>query len=353
MAMKKYNVIGLMSGTSLDGIDVCNVEFSYDKQWSYSIKKAHTYSYCLDWKAKLGHAVFASKDELVKLDCEYTLFLNKITHQFINNYNIKNLDAICSHGHTVLHEPDNGVTYQIGNLQSLANGFKCPVVCDFRVADVALGGQGAPLVPVGDKLLFHQYDICLNLGGFANLSYQVNDNMIAYDICPVNIVLNSYVRQLGLDYDDEGKIAETGHIDAVLLNQLNNLEFYKKSKPKSLGVEWVNAFVFKIIDSYKLPISTILKTFIEHAAIQIATVINATQFNTVLITGGGVFNLYLMSRIKHYVDIEVVVPKKIVIEFKEAMIFGFLGILKLRNEDNCLSSVTGALNNHSSGKIYK
>jgi anhydro-N-acetylmuramic acid kinase len=226
------------------------------------------------------------------------------------------------------------------------------VVCDFRVQDVALGGQGAPLVPIGDKLLFSDYDFCLNLGGFANISTDNDTDRIAYDVCPVNIVLNRYVEQLGLNYDDEGKIASTGTINEELFEKLNDLEFYKANYPKSLGLEWVDKNIFPLIDAFQLEIQDVLKTFVEHIAVQLASEINKKSHASVLVTGGGVYSTYLVNRLEAYSKNEIIIPSKAIIEFKEALIFGFLGVLKLRNEVNCLKSVTGASQNHCSGKIY-
>jgi anhydro-N-acetylmuramic acid kinase len=244
------------------------------------------------------------------------------------------------------------MTYQIGNMPHLAVLLGQTVVCDFRVQDVALGGQGAPLVPIGDKLLFSDYDFCLNLGGFANISTDNDTDRIAYDVCPVNIVLNRYVEQLGLNYDDEGKIASTGTINEELLEKLNDLEFYKANYPKSLGLEWVDKNIFPLIDAFQLEIQDVLKTFVEHIAVQLASEINKKSHASVLVTGGGVYNTYLMNRLEAYSKNEIMIPSKAIIEFKEALIFGFLGVLKLRNEVNCLKSVTGASQNHCSGKIY-
>jgi anhydro-N-acetylmuramic acid kinase len=217
---------------------------------------------------------------------------------------------------------------------------------------VILGGQGAPLVPIGDKLLFSEYDYCINLGGFANLSTENNSTRIAYDICPTNIVLNHYVNVLGHDFDDKGKISKSGTIDEQLLSELNALEFYKLDYPKSLGLEWVNQVVFPLIDNFNLKTEDILKTFTEHIAVQISKEINKKESALVIITGGGAYNDYLISRIKSKTKNKIVIPSKEIIEFKEALIFGLLGVLKIRNEINCLASVTGAKHDHSSGKIF-
>ena len=352
MLKTEYKVIGVMSGTSLDGVDLVYVTFNFNTVWRFSIHKTSTISYNKHWLDVLESLITLSQDELKQIDENYTLYLAKIINNFIDENNIKQVDAICSHGHTALHQPDNSLTYQIGNLPNIADLLNQIVVCDFRVQDVELDGQGAPLVPIGDKLLFSQYDYCLNLGGFANISTEINNKRIAYDICPVNNVLNYYVKQLGLDYDDEGKIASTGKVNKELLSRLNALEFYKQDFPKSLGFEWVNDIAISLIDSFKLPIKDILRTFVEHIAIQISQEIETKSKASVLITGGGVFNLFLLQKIESYSNNDIVIPSKKIIEYKEALIFGFLGVLKLRNEVNCLNSVTGATKDHSTGKIF-
>ncbi|AUP80244.1 anhydro-N-acetylmuramic acid kinase [Flavivirga eckloniae] len=352
MIKNRYQVIGVMSGTSLDGIDVVCIEFEFDNAWHFKITHSETISYSSRWENILRNLVSYNTDELEQIDNDYTNYLSDVINDFINKNNIKGIDAICSHGHTALHQPDSGLTYQIGNKPNIATLLGEKVICDFRVQDVELGGQGAPLVPIGDELLFFDYNFCLNLGGFANISTTLNNDRIAYDICPVNIVLNHYVRLIGFDYDDEGKIAATGSINNDLLERLNNLDFYKETYPKSLGLEWVNKNIFPLIDSFQLETKDILKTFVEHIAIQIAKEINKKQNSSVLVTGGGAYNNYLMDRLKQHTQHDIVIPSNTVVEFKEALIFGLLGVLKLRNEINCLQSVTGASKNHSSGKIY-
>jgi anhydro-N-acetylmuramic acid kinase len=341
-----------MSGTSLDGIDLVHVKFQFDTTWSFDILHSETVEYGLKWQNTLANLVNCSLKELHEIDENYTAYLAIIIKNFIEKFNIKNIDAVCSHGHTALHQPEKKLTYQIGNKPLLVKSLNETVVCDFRVQDVELGGQGAPLVPIGDKLLFSEYDFCLNLGGFANISMDVKNERIAYDICPVNIVLNHYVQKLGLNYDDGGKIASTGLINEKLLNELNSLPFYKTEYPKSLGLEWVKKIIFSVIDNFQLQIPDVLKTFVEHIAIQLAEEINKKENASVLVTGGGVFNTYLMELLKNKTQNRIVIPSKSIVEFKEAIIFGFLGVLKLRNEVNCLKSVTGALNDHSSGRIF-
>ncbi|MDX1279396.1 anhydro-N-acetylmuramic acid kinase [Oceanihabitans sediminis] len=352
MKKKEYHVIGVMSGTSLDGIDLAYIKFSMENAYGFKIIHCETVSYFEEWQLKLKNLITFSSEELQEIDKQYTRLLASVINAFIQKNNITEIVAICSHGHTALHQPEKGLTYQIGNLPELALITKKQIVCDFRVQDVALGGQGAPLVPIGDKLLFGKYDFCVNLGGFANISSEVNNLRLAYDICPVNIVLNHYTERLGFSYDDKGMIASSGEVHQALLKDLNNLEFYNLQAPKSLGLEWVKKVIFPIIDAYNMEVRDVLRTFVEHIAIQITYQINKKENASVLVTGGGAFNLYLIKRIKDLTGNEIIIPSEEIINYKEALIFGLLGVLKLREEANCLSSVTGAKHDHSSGKIY-
>ena len=352
MVKPEYKVIGVMSGTSLDGIDLIYLTFNINEFWSFKIHQSETVSYSADWKNSLQNLVSLSDSKLEKIDTDYTAYLSEIINDFIEKYSIENIDAVCSHGHTALHQPEIKLTYQIGNQSEIAKLINQKVICDFRVQDVEFGGQGAPLVPIGDKLLFQEFDFCVNFGGFANISTETDSKSIAFDICPVNIVLNHYVNKIGLDYDDRGEIASTGIVNNELFNELNELDFYKLNHPKSLGLEWVNEIIIPLIDSHQLDIKDILRTFVEHIAIQISDEINKKNNASVLITGGGVFNQFLINRIQQQTKNKIVIPSRSVIEYKEAIIFGLLGVLKLRNEVNCLSSVTGANCDHSSGKIF-
>jgi anhydro-N-acetylmuramic acid kinase len=353
MIQKKYNITGVMSGTSLDGIDLAHLNFEITNgKWSFQILECETIGYSQKWIDQLKIAVEFSELELQKLNIDYTLLLGNIISDFIKKNKIENIDAVCSHGHTILHQPQNGITLQIGNLPEIAGLCNQKVVCDFRVQDVQLGGQGAPLVPIGDRILFSDYDYCLNLGGFSNVSFEENGNRIAFDISPVNTVLNFYANQLGLDYDDKGEISRTGNVDSELLKELNQLDFYKKKYPKSLGFEFVKETILPLIEKYPIAIEDKMATFTEHVAVQIALAL-PNKKNNLFITGGGAYNDFMIERTQfHLPETKIVIPERKIIEFKEAIIFGLLGVLKLRNEINTLSSVTGAKMDHSSGEIY-
>lgn len=354
MFKQNYNVIGVMSGTSLDGVDLAHIKFKINNnKWSYEIYECDTISYTTEILSKLKKGINLSQEELSDLNIEYTNLLGNIISEFITKNNISNIDAVCSHGHTILHQPQNGFTLQIGNLPEIAKIVKQKVVCDFRVQDVKLGGQGAPLVPIGDSILFSEYDYCLNLGGFSNISFEENNQRIAFDISPVNTVLNFYANTFGLDYDDKGKISASGKINSELLTELNNLEFYQKSFPKSLGFEFVKETVLPLIESYSISTEDKMKTFTEHIAIQIGEILKSKS-GKLLVSGGGVYNDFLIERMKaHLPTIEIIIPDEKTIQYKEALIFALLGVLKLRNEINVLASVTGAEHNHCSGKIYE
>ena len=354
MNKEYYNVIGVMSGTSLDGVDLAHIHFHIkDKKWDFKIIESETIPYDLSWITTLKTAVDFSEINLKELNSSYTSLLASIISDFISRHKIENLDAVCSHGHTILHQPKEGITLQIGNLPELSSLIKQTVVCDFRIQDVQLGGQGAPLVPIGDQILFSEYDYCMNLGGFSNVSFENNGHRIAFDISPVNTVLNYYANQLGFDYDDKGHFSSTGIIDDSLLNQLNNLDFYKQSYPKSLGFEFVKETVLPIIDHFKIAVIDKMRTFTEHIALQVAKAL-PNKTGTLFITGGGAYNDFLIERIQfHLPSLSIIIPEQKILEFKEAVIFALLGVLKLREEINVLSSVTGAKTDHSSGYIYK
>ena len=345
-----YKTIGLMSGTSLDGLDIAYCEFTLvDNKWSFSIKYGKTLPYSEEWKSRLDNAPNISENELNKLDVEYGHYLGMQTASFIQKYQLKP-DLVASHGHTVFHKPEENYTLQIGDGSALRSHLACTLVYDFRTQDVALGGQGAPLVPIGDQLLFGEFDGCINIGGFANISMQIDDVYKAWDICPANIVMNPIAEKLGYAYDVDGDWARDGKLNEGLLEELNALKYYTKPSPKSLGKEWVIDNINPILQNYNISHQDVLHTFIEHISDQISNNLN-TITGKVLYTGGGVFNQFLMHKIQSKTKSDTLIPSPKKIDYKEALIFAFMGLLKIRNENNVLASVTGASHNHSSGKI--
>lgn len=348
-----YKVTGVMSGTSLDGVDIAFCTFILkDGKWHYIIEKTETVTYPEEWRDRLSKLENESALEFAKTDADYGHYLGMITKKFHLEHYLKP-DFIASHGHTIFHQPDRRFTSQIGKGSAIAAETGLPVVCDFRSPDVALGGQGAPLVPIGDKLLFGNYACCLNLGGFANVSFEKSGSRIAFDICPVNIVLNYLASFMHKEYDENGNSARNGALHQPLLDTLDNLEFYRKIPPKSLGKEWVLLEVHPVLKQFDIPIEDKLRTFTEHIAGQVADVVNTENLSDILITGGGAFNSFLIGRIRERTQLNLVLPDPLTINFKEALVFAFLGVLRWRNEVNCLRSCTGASYDNIGGSIYR
>jgi anhydro-N-acetylmuramic acid kinase len=348
-----YNIIGVMSGTSLDGLDIVYCKFDFSKgHWKYNILAATIEKYSANWKDRLMIAKQMSTVDFARLNVDYGHFIGKCIKRFIRKNKI-NVDFIASHGQTIFHQPNDGFTVQIGSGAAIAAETGKTVISDFRTLDVALGGQGAPLVPIGDELLFGDYGCCLNIGGFANLSYKQVDKRIAYDVCPANTILNHLSQQSGKEYDIDGKMAEKGIISKELLYELNHLSYYGQKPPKSLGMEWL-PHIFVLLDKFNyINIADQLRTLTEHIALQIARAIKQSGSKTTLSTGGGTHNKFLVQRINDHLGYSLVIPSREIIDYKEALIFAFLGVLRMRNEVNCLCSVTGASRDCCGGAIYE
>ena len=356
MCNNEQYIIGLMSGTSLDGLDIAHCRFELvNDSWHYQILQAETIPYSDSWQERLAGIDLANAEEFARTDSDFGYLAGELTKKFINKHHLEP-DFIASHGQTIFHQPGNRLTTQIGKGAAIAAMTAIPVVCDFRSTDVAWGGQGAPLVPIGDKLLFPDYAYCLNLGGIANISYDEEGVRIAYDICPVNMVLNTLAKKMNLPYDRDGKLASEGTIHTQLLDQLNQLPYYYQQPPKSLGKEWVESNINPLLDPLiqdpRSRIQDLLHTFCEHIAFQIGQNTGSNRVNKLLITGGGALNEYLVERIRHHASAQVIIPDLQTIQFKEALIFAFLGLLRWRKEINCLSSVTGAKKDTVGGAIY-
>ena len=349
--MKSFRAIGGMSGTSLDGLDIVLCNFKHQNKWSFSIEKSQTVNYNKKWKTKLSNAPSLTGYDLNILDLEFGGFIAEAINTFLENTETK-ADVIASHGHTIFHQPEKRLTLQIGNGHEIAVQTGLKTITNFRALDVALGGQGAPLVPVGDELLFSDFDFCLNIGGFANISYSDNSKRFAYDIGPANIILNYLTNKIGHDYDKNGALGVLGNSDPELLNTLNSLEYYSRKPPKSLGREWLEHYFMPILDNSQLLIHDKLRTVYEHIALQISGAFNLKQQSKTLVTGGGAYNKLLIKLIKKNTKSELIIPDKDIVDYKEALIFSLLGILKLEGKANCLSSVTGARKNSSTGNIY-
>lgn len=349
--MQNYISIGVMSGTSVDGLDIAACRFTFGKTWTYEVLKAVTLPYPPKWITRLSSAAEGSALELAQLNVDFGKFIGKHVARFCEDLDGKP-DVVSSHGHTVFHQPHNQLTLQIGNGANIAAKTGIPTVCDFRSLDVALAGQGAPLVPIGDELLFGDYDFCLNLGGIANVSYRSESGRRAFDICPANMALNHFTRELGYEYDLDGNLGRSGKVHDELLSLLNANGYYQQKEPKSFGREQFESEYLPLISSFQLSTPDILRTLYEHISEQLTIATEQFPKGRMLITGGGAHNVFLIDLFSEKTKHKIIVPSAQLIDFKEAVIFAFLGVLRLRGEVNVLQSVTGSKHDHSGGCIY-
>ncbi len=354
--MSNYEIIGLMSGTSMDGLDIAHVRFDFnpDSNDSFELLNTDTVPIPDELLQKLMDAPNFSVTQLLMLDKEFGRFLADSVTKFIDQKKIvkNSINAIASHGQTILHQPNNGFTLQIGCGSTLSYLTDINVINDFRTKDIVAGGQGAPLVPIGDFGLFSDLaEGFLNIGGFANVSFKKDDSIVAYDICPGNLPLNKLAHAKNLAYDKNGELAKSGEINFFLLDLLNSLDYYLLDGPKSLGTEWIEEFYYPKL-KFDKEIENNLRTVVEHTAIQISNVLNSAHLNSVLVTGGGAKNGFLVERIQHYFNGELILPEQKIIDFKEAIVFAYLGALYLDKRPNALSSVTGAKKNTIGGVFH-
>ena len=364
-----YRAIGLMSGSSLDGLDIAYIHFFENAgKWTFDIIEADCYPYSSALRHQLQSATSLNAFNYQLLHTEYGHYLGEQVNAFINKYQLHyQVQVIASHGHTTFHIPAKKMTAQLGDGAAIAAETGIIVVSDLRALDVALGGEGAPIVPIGDKLLFGDYTFCLNIGGIANMSSAYEGNYISFDICPANRVLNMLAEKAGKEYDDNGSMARGGSVEFTLLQQLNRLDFYAKDYPKSLANDFGTEVVFPLINQRVHSTADLLATYVEHIAMQIKNAIEkiehkkpsdrqaSTDKKTLLVTGGGVYNTFLMERLKDVLspfNIEVVIPSDKIVKYKEALVMALIGLLRWREENNVLSSVTGASRSSIGGAIW-
>lgn len=340
-----------MSGTSLDGLDIAACVFTrIGDRWQYEIEEAECIAYSSEWTERLQNAPVLNGYDLTLLDTDYGFYLGEAVSTFCNKHGIKP-DLVSSHGHTIFHDPQKHISLQAGKGSAIYAVTRIPAVSDFRSVDVSAGGQGAPLVPVADKLLFGEYDYCLNLGGIANISYDEGDKRIAYDISPCNLILNRLAQMAGSPYDADGKLARQGKTDEALLNRLNQWPYYEVKPPKSLDKEALLREWMPLLEAESWSVHDKLATVSEHIAQAIGKTIKQPG-GQLLITGGGAFNSFLIERIQAHTSATVIVPDEKIVAYKEALAFAFLGLLRVLNEPNCLKTVTGARENLVGGALH-
>lgn len=364
--MENYNVIGLMSGSSLDGVDIAYCQFSKTQEegWQYQVIAAETIPYDPKWVIRLQHLDHQNAITFIKTHTFYGHYLGNLVNSFIESKQIQRsqIDFITSHGHTIFHNPRNMFTCQIGDGAAIATRTQLPVICNLRTSDVSVGGQGAPIVPIGDKHLFAKHKFCLNLGGISNISCKLdNGNMLGFDISPNNLALNYLAQKINLPYDANGEIAATGNVVRPLLEQLDATAYYQRPIPKSLSNGWVNKFFLPMLEMFDLSIEDKMRTLVEHIAMQISRDIrriyqtqpvSQSSDDSILVTGGGAHHRFLIEQLASVSPVKVVIPSLETVDFKEAIVMGFIGVLRARGEANVLSSVTGADRDTVNGAIY-
>ncbi|ANI89128.1 anhydro-N-acetylmuramic acid kinase [Arachidicoccus ginsenosidimutans] len=356
-----YRAIGLMSGSSLDGLDIAFVEFEESRgQWLFTIYNAETIDFTDVWKQRLSTAAQLSAFDFVQLDNDFGRFIGEAVNNFIERNNLEHrVQLIVSHGHTIFHSPEKYITTQIGNGAQIAALTGINVISDLRSLDVALGGQGAPIVPIGEKYLFKDYSYFLNIGGIANISLKnENDSFSTFDVCVANQVLNYFAQQKGLAFDKDGELASKGNVNTALLTRLNALDYYHQTAPKSLSNQYFRENILPLIENIELSIEDILRTYAEHIVMQITyAIIHKTQGEAkqLLVTGGGALNSFLIDRLRNSLsvyNIEVIIPEREIVEFKEALIMAFLGVLRWREENTVLPGATGASRASIGGAVW-
>ncbi len=345
----RYNVIGVMSGSSLDGLDLawCAFELA-NGHWSFNISEAVTVPYDGAFQQRLIQAMAGSALDMARLHRDLGDRIGAACNALLNG---RTVDLIASHGHTLFHKPEEGLTTQIGCGARIAAATGITTVCDFRSMDVALGGQGAPLVPLGEKLLFPDHRAFLNIGGICNIALHDTDRVIGYDVCIGNQALNFLANEAGLAYDKDGEMARSGKPDPMLLDILNALPFHHQAPPRSLGREWFDEHVKPLLANSSIRLQDRLRTVVEHIAEQLAAALGGTV-GSVMVTGGGAHNGFLMEQLGARTQIRIDVSTPVTVNFKEALVFALLGVLRVRNEPNILASVTGAKRNAVGGAVY-
>lgn len=347
-------IVGLMSGTSLDGLDMalCQFDAIPSEGLRWRLLSAETAPYPPEWVARLAALDSATAYEYALAHVQLGHYFGRCVRRFLDKSSYS-ADAVASHGHTIFHQPQRQLTAQIADPDAIAAETGLTVVANFRTLDVALGGQGAPLVPIGDRMLFGSYEACLNLGGFCNISFDTDDGRrIAFDIAPCNFALNELAHRESLPFDDGGSMARSGTVDTALLQALDGLQYYRETYPKSLGKEWYLEFFKPLLDANQAPVPVLLRTVTEHVAHQIAVVLNRQQCHALLATGGGAFNRFLLERVTALApECRLTVPSAEVVNYKEAIVFALLGYLRLTGRNNCMASVTGASHDCSGGSV--
>lgn len=364
MPEKTYRVLGLLSGSSLDGADLAVCSFSVDpltptKLLSWNIHLARTIPYPQEWITRFKNLPGASARDLVLADTELGHYYGVLINQLLKEHSIT-VDLISSHGHTIFHFPELKTTTQIGDGAAIVSETGIDTVTQLRSVDVAFAGEGAPLAPLGDRYLYPGYTYYLNLGGIANVTAYQDEKIIAFDICPCNQIFNALAETIGQDFDRDGAIAASGNLNHPLLARLQDDDYLIKPYPKSLDNTWSQEHQVKQAIQWDARLEDKMNTAVEFVALEIAKACrqltqpeSSTERPTLFCTGGGALNAHLISRIAfHCPEIELVLPSRKIIEFKEVSFIALAGLFRCLRVPNLYASVTGAPSDTINGALY-
>ena len=353
--MKSIRAIGLMSGSSLDGLDIAIVQFNFREAIEFTIEHFETIAFTSEWENALRGAALLSGKDLISLDTKFGKYVGEHVHKLLSDRNEENVDIVVSHGHTVFHNPEEGYSFQLGNGSWISEYTKTPVLCNLRSGDIAAGGQGAPIVPICDARLFSSYDILLNLGGIGNCTYLGNHSIVAFDLFPFNQVLNYYSNQLGMPYDDKGILSSKGIVSQECVRALHQIEYIVKAAPKSLDNSFSREIVIPVLDSFLKTAEDKLATYIRFCVQHFSNYIKQLDLSKggILVSGGGAYHAYFIDCLQKETNIVITIPSKEIIEGKEALAMALIGALYLRGEVNIEYGVSGAVRGVLSGALYQ
>ncbi len=358
--------LGLMSGSSLDGLDIasCRFELQGDRIVHWQLLEGETVPFPASWQVHLRRLPEADARTLAHAHAALGRWMGEAVNGFLARYPHLRPDCIASHGHTIFHFPAEGFTTQIGDGAAVASVTGYTTVSDFRGTDVALGGQGAPLAPIADRLLFPQYELMLNLGGIANITCNIEGRYIAFDIGGANQILNALTQSIGLPYDDGGRMAASGRLIEPLMEAMDRLPYFQAAPPKSLGNDWVQAHQTEAYIAWPASVEDRLHTacvqLARQTALALARIMESENWRLpqyrILATGGGAFNTFLTNCIVEACNtvapVSLQVPEPGIIAFKEAVLMALMGVLRMAGLPNCMASVTGASRDAVGGAVY-
>jgi len=354
------NIIGLMTGTSMDGIDISFVQTNGLNLRRFNKNYFHKYSN----KTKLFLI------DILNQDINFNLKRKQYLDEFITNEHylaLKNLDIIETadiigfHGQTIFHDPVNKISIQLGDPKKLALMLKKNVIFNFRTKDIEFGGQGAPLAPIYHQFIIEEFNLelpscILNIGGVSNLTYWDGIKLIGFDTGPGNGLMDNYMSVISdKHFDKNGTLGSKGTPDKKVIKSFLNHEFFKKPPPKSLDklsfIDFYNELLKKNYSNADF-MATLAELTVESIVSSLKFLPNIV--NSILITGGGYRNIHLMNRLEDRLRLKILNEKQLGINFDyiESELIAYLSARSIYNLPITFPSTTGVLQPLSGGKLY-